>query len=146
LEKWAGEYPTLDKNNGFRPYPAGKAFFDDPNVLAAMRRTLPRKVVGSVLTAWGTPGTEPPIRKIDRYLVVFVCKSHQCGDHAIRLYFDLTTGVVQACSSEYSPEERLVVDTWYGRSEAKRLPSNACMGNGTGTRPLKLFGDTAPSR
>lgn len=123
---WAGKEPSIDKKT-MAAYPKGQSFWEDSNILAIMKKNLPKELIIRVVAGWpgATRIVEMPIEKKDRILMVTVCKPHFCSMNAARMFFNLDRKTVQVCWTEATGTPPKQADYWISQ-KVKRLGVDGC--------------------
>ena len=127
LAAWEGQYPVFD-SKVFKNRPEGQRFWDDARIQATMKKSLPAEVVKKITQGWEASEGPPLYDKILRrgdILYVFACRPRVCASYAARLYFNMSTGSVQACWTEVNEKSKKQTDFWIDK-KVRRLGPDAC--------------------
>jgi hypothetical protein len=85
LKTWVGKYPTDSDRKPVR------RFFDLPEVRGPLQKLLDKQDLQRLTKEYGV---ETPIELIDNYLVIHVCKPHDCDTENATLAINLDNGAI----------------------------------------------------
>lgn len=160
LAEWVGRGPAaVSVADDFNHIPAHGNLWDDPKIMASLKKAMGKDRVQQMITGWG--GERILDHAIERvsdghggdFIAFFACKAHDCLSHEAYVFINLADGSVQACWVEESAASKARTDNfetseiWLSFLGERKLTEGDCSGGGvTMAGMIGRYGDAAISR
>lgn len=112
LAWWVGRYPSGGNEAGHPPQVSAN-FFEDPNVLPALKAMLPGDALRAMLKGWKSGRVEVPVERKGDVIRASFCKPHACPSENASVLVDMRTGGVSACWKRYDEAKGSSKGAWY---------------------------------
>jgi len=157
LAAWVGRGPAaVSVADDFNHIPAHGNLWDDPKIMASLKKAMGKDRVQQMITGWG--GGRVLDHAIERvsdghggdFIAFFACKQHDCLPHGAYVFINLVDGAVQACWVEESQASKARSDNfetseiWLSSLGERKLADGDCSGSGvTAAKMISQYGDGA---